>query len=351
MKRYLPGLLIAGFLLAYPALDRGFGWGSLGDMVPMFIAALIALGLNVVVGYTGLLNLSAAAFFGIGAYTAGILTSPLYPFQWSFWAAGVAAPAVAAAAGVLLGSPALRLRGDYLAIVTLGFGEVLQVVLKNLETVTKGTQGINPVAVPFLFGREVFPNQDPLWAGAAFWTGERFWYYLVLAALGLGVAASWLLEHSRLGRAWMAVREDELAATCMGVRSTRAKLTAFAVSAAFAGLAGAIHASYLQSTTEPGNFDFNLSIMLLCAVIIGGMGSIPGVLVGGFVIGVFDRIALPWLSRHFAGSGSGPTNILLDFKNWKWLLFGLALIVMMRLRPEGLWPDRRIREELRKAGG
>ncbi len=337
MKRYWPVILVLAVSLAYPAADAAFRWGILGDLIPMFILALVALGLNIVVGYTGLLNLSAAAFFGIGAYTMGILTSPIYPFRWSFWAAAAVAPVTAAVAGVLLGAPALRLRGDYLAIVTLGFGEVLRVVLKNLDKVTKGTQGINPVAAPTWFGREIYTATPE---------DLRFWYYLALAALGIGIVACRNLEHSRLGRAWMAIREDELAATCMGVRATKAKLTAFGAGAALAGLAGALWASYLQSTTEPGNYDFNLSIMLLCMVVIGGMGSLPGALVGSAVIAAFDRILLPWLTERFAGAG-GTTNILLNFNNWKWMIFGTALVVMMRLKPEGLWPDRRIREELR----
>lgn len=345
MKQLWPWGIALAALVAYPAADSALGAGLLGALVPMFLYVLVALGLNLVVGLAGQLNLSAAAFFGIGAYTAGILTSPVYPFQWSFWAACVAAPAAAAVAGLLLGAPALRLRGDYLAIVTLGFGEVLQVVLRNLETVTQGTQGINPVAAPVLFGRE-FYSVDAATGGPSL-----FWYYLALAALAGGAAVSALLERSRLGRAWIAIREDELAAACMGVRTTRAKLAAFAASAAYAGLAGALQASYLQFTGDPGSYDFNLSIMILCMVIIGGMGSLPGVLTGGAVIVAFDRILLPALTRSFAGAGAGPSNILLNFNNWKWLLFGTALVLMMRLRPEGLWPSRRVREELRGTNG
>ena len=339
MKRLLPWLAALAVLLALPAADASGRLELASNCVPLFLYALVALGLNIVVGCAGQLNLSAAAFFGIGAYTAGILTSPVYPFQWSFWAACVAAPAAAAAAGLLLGAPALRLRGDYLAIVTLGFGEVLQVTLRNLETVTQGTKGINPVAAPALFGHEYYS------------TDARFWYYLALGALALGVAVCAALEHSRLGRAWMAIREDELAASCMGVRTTRAKLTAFAISAAFAGLAGALQASYFQTTTDPGKFDFNLSIMFLCMVIIDGMASLPGVLAGSAAIVAFDRVLLPWLTKQFAHGGAAPSNILLNFNNWKWLLFGLALVLMMRFRPEGLWPSRRVREELRGAAG
>ncbi|MEK7447930.1 MAG: branched-chain amino acid ABC transporter permease [Planctomycetota bacterium] len=330
------GFLVIIILAVFPLIDRLVHFNIAGDLPPIFIFGLLALGLNIIVGFTGLLNIGTAAFFAIGVYAAGILTSPLYPFQIGFWKAFLIVPVITALAGLVLGSPTLRLKGDYLAIVTLGFGEMIQVVLKNLEPITMGTKGINPVPVPHLFGKEFFSEEI------------FFWYYFTLIILGGCTFICRNLERSWLGQAWVAVREDELAALCMGINTTRYKLLAFAIGAFFSGLAGVLYASYLQSTAEPGNYDFAVSIMILCMVLIGGIGNIYGVLLGTGLLMVFDRIIAPLLTKELSALLGGPENILLNFNNWRWLIFGLVLVLMMRWRPEGLLPSRRFKAELHR---
>lgn len=312
----------------------------------VFIYAILALGLNVVVGYTGLLNLGIAAFFGIGVYLTGIATVSSYPFQIGFVAALVLATLGAAAAGLLLGAPTLRLRGDYLAIVTLGFGEVVRFTLKNLESITAGTRGLNPIpppAMPLWLERIVTAiGFEPNWM-----TDYRLFYYLTLFLLIGVVLLLANLENSRLGRAWVAVREDELAATCMGINAARVKLSAFALGAGLAGMAGCLYATYLTTTAQPDAFDFNRSIIVLCCVILGGLGSIRGTLLGVFLLIGFDMIFAPWIDGMIQHANINPNdNRFLTFSNWKLAIFGLALILMMRFRPEGLLPSQRVRREL-----
>jgi branched-chain amino acid transport system permease protein len=269
----------------------------------------------------------------IGVYVGAILTCNVYPFQIGFWGALLVAPVVCAAAGLLLGSPTLRLRGDYLAIVTLGFGEIVQDVLKNLPTVTKGTQGINPVPPPEIFGARL-----PA-------TVYEPWYFLYLGILVVLVILIRNLEYSRLGRQWMSIREDELAATCMGINPVKAKLMAFAIAAAVCGVAGVLYAAKLGTTAEPTTYDFSVSITVLCIAIVGGMGSIRGVLVGSGIVMGFEILlkkATEEIQRHSAGGQS----VFMTPTNWKYLVFGLALVLMMRFRPEGIFPSSRIREEL-----
>jgi len=273
MRAILPALIrhrgelsALAVLLLLPAVDlllpRNLQFAGL--IPPIFVLAILGLGLNIVTGYTGLLNLGVAAFMAIGAYTCSILTCDIFPFQVGFWAALGFAVAAGAVSGFLLGLPTLRLRGDYLAIVTLGFGEIVQDTLKNLDTITKGTQGINPLPPPSVFGYTFTPAE------------YQPWYYLLLVILLLVVLGVRNLEVSRCGRTWMAIREDELAARCMGVNVVRAKLAAFATGAALCALAGALWVSYLGTSGEPGNYDFQISILALCIVIVGGMASIPG---------------------------------------------------------------------------
>jgi branched-chain amino acid transport system permease protein len=318
-------------LIAAPG-TRLENFGS--QMTPIFIYAMLALGLNVVVGYTGLLNLGIAAFFGIGAYITGILTVPMYPFQLGFFPALVLSALGAALAGVILGAPTLRLRGDYVAIVTLGFGEVVRYTLRNLDEITAGTRGLNPVPPPW--------PTDWNWM-----TDYRLFYYLTLALLALVVVLLSSLERSRLGRAWVAVREDELAATCMGINAARVKLSAFALGAALAGMAGCLYATYLTSTAQPDAYDFNRSIITLCCIILGGLGSLRGTLLGVLLLVGFDTIGAPWIDSLIQDANINPTNNpLLTFSNWKLMLFGLALVLIMRFRPEGLLPSRRVQREL-----
>ncbi len=287
--------------------------------------AIIALGLNIVVGWTGLLHLGIAAFAAIGAYAFAISTCEVYPFQVGFWCGLAIAGVCGALGGWLLGAPTLRLRGDYLAIVTLGFGEIVQDGLKNLEAITKGTQGINPLPVP-----------SPAFLGITSESPTR-WFYLYLGLLALVVWLCRNLEFSRLGRQWFAVREDELAARCMAIEPDKAKLKAFAAGAALAAVGGALGASVLSSTGEPGNYDFQVSILALCIVIVGGIGSITGVLIGAIVMVGLNAILLPTLTQAMQSAGLDSTsNVLLSPNNYKFMLFGLALVLMMRFRPEGI---------------
>jgi branched-chain amino acid transport system permease protein len=342
MRKFLRAeIVLLAVALALPGVDEllraaGLGGWTIGNEVcqRVIIFALMGLGLNVIVGYTGLLHLGVAAFMAIGVYAYAILTCSIYPFQINFWGALLLAPVVGVIAGVLLGAPTLRLRGDYLAIVTLGFGEITQDVLKNLDAITKGTQGINPLPPPQLPGYTL--------DAATYQT----WYYLYLAILVLMIFVVRNLENSRLGRQWISIREDELAATCMGINTTRAKLISFAITAAICALAGVLYASKLETTAEPTTYDFNVSITVLCILIVGGMGSIRGVLMGTAIVMGFD-IVLKKLTEAMQQAGlSDSSNVFLTPSNWKYLAFGTALVLMMRFRPEGIFPSTRIREEL-----
>jgi branched-chain amino acid transport system permease protein len=341
--------------------NEGFG-DTLGDQLStLLVFAILALALNVAVGYTGLLQLGIAAFFGIGVYITGILTVPSYPFQVGFTAALIISPAGAAFCGLILGAPTLRLRGDYLALVTLGFGEVVKVTLRNLEQITAGTKGLNPIPPPQIPG---FLQSTAAWLGLD-GNDYRLLYYVSLVLLAMVVLVLRNLEHSRLGRAWIAIREDELAATCMGVNAPRAKLASFAVSAGLAGLAGCLYATKLTTTADPNAYDFNRSIIMLCCVILGGLGSIRGTILGVFLLLGFDNIISPqldswiqdseinqtvprWIHSMTSEDSTLPQMVerLLTFSNWKLMIFGLALVLMMRLRPEGLLPSLRMQHEL-----
>lgn len=330
---------------------------SLGDQLStLFIFAILALALNVAVGYTGLLQLGIAAFFGIGVYITGILRVPSYPFQVPFTVALILSAVGAGICGLVLGAPTLRLRGDYLALVTLGFGEMVKVTLRNLEEITAGTKGLNPIPAP----------HSPQWFATAIgWLGienswetdYRLYYFLTLGILAVVVWLLHNLEHSRLGRSWIAIREDELAATCMGINAPRAKLASFAVSAALAGLAGCLYATKLTTTADPNSYDFNRSIIMLCCVILGGLGSLRGVLLGVLLLLGFDNILSPlinsWLQSLLQSAGdlqnSQVAERFLSFSNWRLMVFGLALVAMMRFRPEGLWPSKRMQHELHTA--
>jgi branched-chain amino acid transport system permease protein len=329
--------------LVVPALGGALG----GQVTTLFIYCILALGLNVMVGYTGLVHLGIAAFFGIGAYCYAILTVPMYPFQMRFALAAAISALAAAAVGLALGAPTLRLRGDYLAIVTLGFGEVVKVTLRNLEQITGGMKGLNPVPPP---GAGVRLGGMDL--GLAFAIDPRWFYYLALVVLAGVVVAMRRLENSRLGRAWVAVREDELAAAAMGISATKVKLSAFAMSSAVAGLAGCLYAASLSTTADPNAYDFNRSIMVLCAVILGGLGSIPGTLLGVALLVGFDTVLAPWADAWIQQLNVNPSgSSLLSFSGWRLAVFGVALILVMRFRPEGLVPSRRLAAELHEVHG
>ncbi len=326
--------------LFYPALDRVLNLGTLDDMFPIVTYVLLALGLNIVVGFAGLLDLGYAAFFAIGAYTIAILTSPSspfvdrLPFDLNFWTSLVLAFFVTALFGVILGAPTLRLRGDYLAIVTLGFGEIVPIVARNANTITKGEQGLNAIDRPVLFGLEFGGNS------------VRWWYLLMVTGV-LIIFMARRMRDSRLGRAWMAMREDEIAASSMGIDLVKTKLLAFALGASFSGLAGVIFASR-YSFANPSQFEFSTSVLLLSMVILGGLGNIWGVIVGGLLLGIFDRILAARITEWLESLAetTGLSFLSVDLTSYRFGIFGLTLVVMMLLRPEGILPSAQHRAEL-----
>jgi branched-chain amino acid transport system permease protein len=343
-------------VLAYPWIDRLLELRFMNEVIPVIIFILMALGLNIVVGYAGLLDLGYAAFFAIGAYTTGLLASPHLGIDIGFWLAIWAAAGVAAIFGVILGAPTLPLRGDYLAIVTLGFGEIVPIAVNNLDKfsinilgqpiltdfdLTSGPKGINPISRPFLPGIGEFTPANPI-----------PWYYLILVIMAFSIFFIIRLRNSRLGRAWMAMREDELAASAMGIDIVQTKLLAFAMGATFSGFAGAFYGAYV-SAIFPTSFAFDVSVMLLCMVILGGMGNIYGVIIGGLIIQLADRLFLPQLGRLVQALGERSDLAIFQELNFasdfRLIMFGLTLVIMMNVRPEGLVPSEERRAELHDA--
>jgi branched-chain amino acid transport system permease protein len=344
-------LFLAFVLLAlYPAVDVLFGRTRLGALEGVLVYVILALGLNVVVGYAGLLDLGYAAFFAIGAYTMGFLTSPasyfvkkgwVPEFLQHFWSALAVSWVVAALFGVLLGAPTLRLRGDYLAIVTLGFGEIVPNFFRNAKGVTGGIAGINRIDTPTDF--TILGHHFEFLA-----QNQRNWYWLMLLIGMLSLLMIRRLYNSRLGRTWAAIREDEIAAASMGVNLVKTKLWAFALGASFAGFAGSIWGAAFQ-IVEPNQFEFQVSITILAMVILGGLGNIYGVVVGAFLIGIFDRILAEELTRPLNAFGEAINvnaianhNVTSD----RFLVFGLALVLMMLLKPAGLISSARRKAEM-----
>ena len=338
-------------IVLYPFVDRVLGLQTVHAVSDGMIYVLLALGLNIVVGYAGLLDLGYAAFFAIGAYAMGLLNSPvlgspLYGHPWSFWLCIWLAAAVSALLGAAIGAPTLRVRGDYLAIITLGFGEIIPVAIRNLGDITVEIGGWRPIERLNLTGGEngVNPIGRPYLPAVPFETDPVPWYFLILV---IGSASLWAmnrLRDSRLGRAWMAIREDETAADCTGVNPISTKLLAFALGASFSGFAGSVYAAKLQAIT-PGAFEFQVSIMLLCMVVLGGAGSLKGVILGGMLITVFDRVVLTQTTFmvRAAGRAAGVAALTTaDLTLWRWFFFGLGLVLVMLLRPEGL-AGRRLR--------
>jgi len=375
-------------LLVFPIFEQITNMQWMAAVITVLIYILLALGLNVVVGYAGLLDLGYAAFFAIGAYTTALLNSPQIDIQWNFWLVIWVAAAVAAMAGLVLGAPTLPLRGDYLAIVTLGFGEIVPVVFKNLTAVTlrepfsricfigcdpliesvkaciyactgqldltAGDRGVNPVGrplIPFIDN----PN-DP--QSLIFGANYLPWYFLVLALVVLSIFIIRRLRDSRIGRAWMAIREDELAASQMGIDPVKTKLLAFSIGATFSGFAGAFYGSYIAAIF-PTVFDFSVSVIILCMVILGGLGNMTGVIIGAILIMGTDRLFLPQIAdllKRFMNATVLPNvanPALKDFLStsidpiqWRLGIFGLVLVIMMLVRPEGLVPSAERKAEL-----
>jgi len=346
-ERNMWGTIIGiGAALLFPLVNSALGLGWEAKAIPIALFTILALGLNVVVGFAGLLDLGYAAFFAIGAYTVAFLTSTVSPIPFvregnhvNFFLAMFISAGVAGLFGLLLGAPTLRLRGDYLAIVTLGFGEIVPLVIKNTPEITKGTQGMNPIGYPEFFGLK-FGSIDLL-----------PWYYLLVAVLLLSVLITARLRTSRVGRAWAAMREDEVAAASMGVNLVTTKLFAFALGASFSGFAGSLWASYLQ-VIAPEQFDFSVSINILCMIILGGLGNIGGVVAGGLMLGFVDKVLFEWISNVIRGVGEAidnPDLRFMDVSRSRLLIFGISLVVMMLVRPEGLFPSARVRAELHAA--
>jgi branched-chain amino acid transport system permease protein len=345
VRRQLGPAALVVVLLAYPFLDHALGLQTVHAVTDGMIYVLLALGLNIVVGYAGLLDLGYAAFFAIGAYAMGLLNSPVlgspfYGHAWSFWLCIWIAAAVSALLGVVIGAPTLRVRGDYLAIITLGFGEIIPVAIRNLGDVTIEIGGWRPIERLNLTGGEngVNPVGRPYLPGVPFETDPMPWYFLILVIGALSLWAMNRLRDSRLGRAWMAIREDETAADCTGVNPVSTKLLAFALGASFSGFAGSVYAAKLQAIT-PGAFEFQVSIMLLCMVVLGGAGSLRGVVLGAMLITVFDRVLLAqatFLVRGIGRTLGVPVLIAADLTLWRWFFFGLGLVLVMLLRPQGL---------------
>ncbi len=320
------------------------------------IFTTLALGLNVVVGFAGLLDLGYVAFFAVGAYAWAIFSTPqltlinpaLTPIDpvmfYPFLIIGLILGLIT---GVLLGLPVLRLRGDYLAIVTLGFGEVIRVVANNLDrpvNVTNGSQGIRDIARPPLVLVDQARNLGIVADDNRLY--QLFFYYLVLIIVLLTLIVVSRLKHSRIGRAWEAIREDEVAAVAQGIPRVRMKLLAFAIGASFAGVMGVVFAAK-QLFINPPTFDLLRSINILAMVILGGMGSIPGAMLGAIIVTMLDLQILPRTAAVLreAQAAGAPIPRQFDPTQYQRLFFGLLLVIMMIFRPEGLWPDERRREE------
>ena len=375
-RRTISLTVLVVLLVTYPVLNSAFLAAFSRNVFPlplpddtvvtfMMIFGIMAIGLNIVAGFAGLLDLGYVAFYALGAYTAAFLASPHFGsvsfvvlanvangfpgIHLPFWIIVPMAILVAGTFGALLGAPTLRLRGDYLAIVTLGFGEIVPVVFRNLADVTfdfhigpitiaaqhlnltGGPLGINPIDAPFLPFANLTFNASAGYAPV----------YLGLFLLLIAILFARNLERSRIGRAWMAIREDELAAEMMGVNTLRTKLLAFALGASFAGVAGSLQASYLGATTSDF-FTFSTSILVLIMVILGGIGNIWGVLLGAIALVYVDKTFLPYVGQELQQIAPGLPNPA----QFNFLFFGLILVAMMRFRPEGFLPNRQRAAEL-----
>ena len=301
-KRRYPGYAILILVtLLVPHISDNY---VLEILANSFFYIVLCLGLNIVVGFAGLLDLGYAAFFAVGAYTTGILTSH---YGWNFWLTIPAAVVFSIIAGVIIGGPTLRLRSDYLAIVTLGFGEITRIAARNLKDISGGPSGLIGISRPSFFGLEL--NQI------------QHYYYAFFVMVLLAIFVSYRLQHSRLGRAWQYVREDEDAAEAMGIDRVAIKLYAYVIGAVFAGVAGCFFAAKMTAIS-PDSFQFMQSATILMAVVLGGMGKIPGMVVGAMALVLFPEV--------FREIGA-----------MRMLVFGLLLIAMMIFRPQGMWPERR----------
>lgn len=333
------GLLILPLLLQ----TAGNAWVRIADMALLYV--LLALGLNIVVGYAGLLDLGFVAFFAIGAYMYALMASPhladAFPWIAQMFPNGLHSPLwiviplgafLAGILGILLGAPTLKLRGDYLAIVTLGFGEIIRVFLNNLDhpvNITNGPKGLGQIDSIKFFGFDLGKKHE--FFGLEF-ASVTMYYYLFLVLVVVSVVICHRLELSRIGRAWMAIREDEIAAKAMGINTRNMKLLAFGMGATFGGVAGSMFAAF-QGFVSPESFSLMESVMIVAMVVLGGIGHLPGVILGAVLLS-----ALPEVLRYVAGPLQAMTDGRLDSAILRQLLIALAMIIVMLMRPRGLWP-------------
>ncbi len=370
LKKYgLPALLIVLALL-FPFVNEGLGTNLMYPVIIISVYILLALGLNIVVGFAGLLDLGFVAFYALGAYVVGWFASqhfnqvsfslgstaqsitgePVPGIHLSFWLILILAGAFTALCGVIIGAPTLRLRGDYLAIVTLGFGEIIPRFFLNGNdlggfNLTNGTIGIKAIDSP---GLPFVPDSLSTW--------QRFgtldlnpWYYTILVLVLITIFVNVRLRDSRLGRAWVSVREDETAAAAMGINPVTTKLWAYALGAVFGGIAGSFYGAFIKNIF-PSSFAFNISILILCMVVLGGMGNIYGVILGAIALQGINFYLLPQMNTwvHAIGDAVGNAALSnLDLPRYNFFIFGIILVLMMLLRPEGIIPNRQRQEELR----
>ena len=362
-------------IIYQPLLARGplsiIPWPPVLVLITCSVFAILALGLNIVMGFAGLLDLGYVAFYAIGAYTTAFLASPHFGIHISWWIVVWIAVAVAAIFGILLGAPTLKLRGDYLAIVTLGFGEIVPIVFRNLgdftlalpailggailigpnANITGGPVGINPIDPPTL------PIPGP-WGSEIIFSNQQatISLYLITVLLALTFFICRRLRDSKLGRAWMAIREDETAAAAMGINTVTTKLLAFALGASFSGFAGAFTGAF-QTAIFPESFRFQTSILIVVMIILGGIGSLRGVVLGAFAVAYVNYFFLGWASQYVnppvqaLGRATG-IDLLEQFTltNYNFLIFGVVLAVMMIKRPEGLFPVEHAKAEMHGIG-
>jgi branched-chain amino acid transport system permease protein len=335
-------VLAAAALLILPfvAALGGQAWVRIVDFAILYV--FLALGLNIVVGFAGLLDLGYIAFYAVGAYLWALLASPHFGIHLPFWVILPLGAIVACFFGVILGAPTLKLRGDYLAIVTLGFGEIVRIFMNNLNApinITNGPQGINMID-PVAIGGFKFSAPSTIF-GITFSGPQKYYYLLLLLVLAV-ILVNYRLQHSRIGRAWQAIREDEIAAKAIGINTRNMKLLAFAMGASFGGIAGGIFAA-MQGFVSPESFSLIESVMILAMVVLGGMGHIPGVILGAVLLTILPellRYAVVPVQKALFG------EVLADPESLRMLIFGLALVLVMRFKPAGLWPSPDRRREL-----
>lgn len=337
-------ILVALALLALPlALTQvGTAWVRIANLAILFV--FLSLGLNIVVGMAGLLDLGYIAFYAVGAYVWALLASPHFGLHLPFWVILPVGALCACIAGAVLGAPTLRLRGDYLAIVTLGFGEIVRIFMNNLSSpfnITNGPKGITRID-GFSVGGLDFRATDTV-LGIDFTGPAKYYYVLLLLLLGV-IIVNLRLQKSRIGRAWVAIREDEVAAKAAGINTRNVKLLAFAMGASFGGIAGGMFAA-MQGFVSPESFILHESIMVLAMVVLGGMGNVWGVIAGALLLSFvpeFLRYTVEPAQKALFG------HLLVEPEVLRMLIFGAALVLTMRFRPAGLWPEARHRREMKE---